>query len=75
MLQTTCFVDNLEKWIFGLKYLHKMMLKCESMFFVVGVEVVKPGRVSDKVIWGISFCPSGTESSQNTILKENSVDF
>jgi len=39
------------------------MLKCESMFFVVGVEVAKPGRASDKVILGISFCPSGIEGS------------
>lgn len=40
-----------------------MMLKCESMFFVVGVEVAKPGRASDKVILGISFCSSGIEGS------------
>lgn len=33
------------------------------MFFVVGVEVAKAGRASDKLILGISFCPSDIEGT------------
>lgn len=42
---------------------HKVILKFESMFLLVRVEVAQPGTASGKLILHISFCPSSIEGS------------